>query len=220
MASKNKRAKGKRQIQNRTCFTVKDDRIKKAQRKKVRNLHEFTKTPISRCFLIADNLIFRDALCYDLQEEKRRKTEERQRKKEAAAAEKAENKLRNKQASDAEKMTTKRERSDEGSGRAKKRKKPQVMTQRFGVLYQNMSLLFDDVFTNNTEYISSLTYLFCRADAHLTRKTSNHSASRDKYQLIQHSSFKQNIAGSVSCALFVVPMFFSTDVFCNLHCTL
>ena len=82
------------------------------------------------------------------------------------------------------------------------------MTQRFGVLYQNMSLLFDDVFTNNTEYISSLTYLFCRADAHLTRKTSNHSASRDKYQLIQHSSFKQNIAGSVSCALFVVPMYF------------
>ena len=66
MASKNKRAKGKRQIQNRTCFTVEDDRIKKAQRKKVRNLHEFTKTPISRCFLIADNLIFCDALYYDL----------------------------------------------------------------------------------------------------------------------------------------------------------
>ena len=28
------------------------------------------------------------------------------------------------------------------------------MTQRFGVLYQNMSLLFDNVFTNNTDYRS------------------------------------------------------------------
>ena len=114
-----------------------------------------------------------------------------------------------------------REKGQMKAAEMQRRERSHRLWHKGSVFYTKICLCFLTMYLLITRNIFLLWHIFfCRADAHLTRKTSNHSASRDKYQLIQHSSFKQNIAGSVSCALFVVPMFFSTDVFCNLHCTL
>ena len=149
--------------------------------------------------------------------EDRRKAE----KKEAAAAAKAENKLKNKQASDAKKWQQ-REKNHMKAAEMPQRERSHRLWHKGSVFYTKICLCFMTMYLLITRILFVLWHIiFCRTDAHLTRKRSNHSASRDKCPLIHHSSFKQNIAGCVSCALFVVPVFFfDRCVFCNLRCTL